>query len=375
MSTRLFRKSWWIDFRYGGRRYRKRSPVNTKAGAEIYEAQLRNRLLMGESIDIKKPPKKIPTFEEYSKGWLATYVVNNNKISEQEKKESILRIHLNPFLGKLPFNEITTHKVELFKASKVACYNPKTINNMLAVMGKCLRCAYEEYELESKLPKIQLMKTTDPDFDYLSIEESELLLKYANGVWQDMILVALKAGLRLGELLALDWNDLNFVSKIITVRRSMYKGSPGSTKTHKVRVVSMTDDIIRVLGTKKDKAGYVFKDSSGDPIKDHTAARNIHRICKLANIRLVRWHVLRHTFASHLAMAGTPMRVIQDSLGHTTQKMTMRYAHLSPHTFENEIKKLNITNFENVFGQQVGNKKKELVKIKKRESDIISNTR
>jgi hypothetical protein len=66
-------------------------------------------------------------------------------------------------------------------------------------------------------------------------------------------------------------------------------------------------------------------------------------------------------------MAGTPMRVIQDSLGHGSQKMTMRYAHLSPHTFENEIKKLNVANFDEIFGQPVGNRL-EKVQIKKRKS-------
>jgi integrase len=370
MCVTTIKGAYWVDIHWGGTRYRRKSPVNSKAGARTFEAKLRTRLFNGEGIDGKKRAKAIPAFEEYAKSWMATYVVNNNKISEQEKKESLLRIHLNPFFGKMKINEITTHKVELYKASKVKEYNPKTINNMLAVFGRCLRCAFEELEIETKLPKIQLNKTTDPPFDYLTIEESNTLLKHADGVWQNMILVALKSGLRLGELLALDWHDINFVSRIITVRRSMYKGSPGPTKSHKVRVVSLADDVIKVLATKKNKSGYVFKNKDGNPVKDHTAARNIHRICKLAGLRLVRWHVLRHTFASHLAEAGVSMRVIQDSLGHSSLKMTMRYAHLSPHTFESAINKLKINNFDEIFGHQMGTKQTVLANKKARVSNL-----
>lgn len=376
MSVRKIRNTWWIDIHFNGLRYRRKSPDSSRASATAYEAYLRNRLAKGKPIDKQAEDKKIPKFNEYSKDWLKTYVRNNNKISEQEKKESVIRIHLNPVFGKLPINKITTHKIELFKAKKFnEGYKPKSINNFLATLGKCLRCAYEDFELNERLPKIKLNKVHDIRIDYLSIEESELLLRHADGVWKDMILIALKTGLRLGELLALDWNDVNFESKIITVRRSMYKGIPGPTKTYKVRVVSMTDDVLWVLFIKRKKEGYVFTDERGEALKDHRAERNIHRICKLAGMRLFRWHTLRHTFASHLAMAGVPMRVIQDLMGHGSEKMTMRYAHLSPHTFESAINKLKINNFEDIFGHYTVNTSRKLAKIKKRKLEHDSNLR
>jgi len=374
MAVRIIKKSWWVDIRFARQRYRRRSPENTRAGAVAYEALLRGRLVRGESVDIESV-KKTPKFRGYAESWLNTYVINNNKPSEQDKKESILRIHLNPFFGKISIDKITTHKVEVYKATKIKKYNPKTINNQLAVLGKCLRCAYDELEIETKFPEIKPNKLIDPTFTYLSEEECSLLLKHADEIWKDMILVALKTGLRLGELLALDWNDINLESKVISVRRSMYKGSPGPTKSHKVRAVSLTEDVVKVLSVRSNKKGYVFPDEKGEALKDHRAARNIHRICDLAGIRRVRWHVLRHSFSSHLAMAGVSMRIIQDLLGHSSSRMTMRYVHLSPHTFEDAINKLNLTDFNELFGHYVGNQDKVRVKTKKRKHDSWSNFR
>ncbi|MCD4761941.1 hypothetical protein K8R32_03185, partial [bacterium] len=124
MAVRIIKKSWWVDIRFARQRYRRRSPENTRAGAVAYEALLRGRLVRGESVDIESV-KKTPKFRGYAESWLNTYVINNNKPSEQDKKESILRIHLNPFFGKISIDKITTHKVEVYKATKIKKYNPK----------------------------------------------------------------------------------------------------------------------------------------------------------------------------------------------------------------------------------------------------------
>ena len=63
-------------------------------------------------------------------------------------------------------------------------------------------------------------------------------------------------------------------------------------------------------------------------------------ICRLAGLRQVSWHVLRHTFASHLAMRGAPLKAIQDLLGHATIQMTMRYAHLAPEVARDAVRLL-----------------------------------
>jgi site-specific recombinase XerD len=78
------------------------------------------------------------------------------------------------------------------------------------------------------------------------------------------------------------------------------------------------------------------------------------RACKKAGLRMIGWHVLRHTFASHLAMRGVPLKAVQELLGHATIEMTMRYAHLAPTVKREAVAQLDLPASEG-FGQLMGN--------------------
>jgi integrase len=382
MSQRKIKNAWWVDFRFRRKRYRRKSPDNSKAGARAYESLLVSKLNKGESIDDNEAKESVPKFSEYAQRWLKTYVKNNNKPSEIYKKGRIVEIHLNPFFGKIPIDKITQYKIEEYKSAKLEKQQAKTTNNQLGVLSKCLHCAYDEFEIEKKFPNIMRYTKTGKEADYLTYEECEQLVGSADGVWKEMILVALQTGLRLGELLALDWNDIKFfvdndsiLKGIISVRRSMYRGSPGPTKNNGVRAVSLTEDLVRLLAGKKDRKGFVFTDNEGRSLNHDRALRNLHRICKVAGIRDTTWHPLRHTFASQLAMAGVSMRIISDLLGHSSEQMTRIYAHLSPHTFETAINNLKLPTFDEIFGHQVGTEEELLVETKKRKQEYQSNFR
>src|SRR5262245_22553301 len=107
MAVRMIKKSWWVDFRAGHTRYRKRSPENTRTGAQTYEAMLRHRLALGESLaPTKSEPRAAPIFEEFAPRWVEQYVKSNNKSSEQYAKHFILKSSLVPFFGPFRLGEI-----------------------------------------------------------------------------------------------------------------------------------------------------------------------------------------------------------------------------------------------------------------------------
>lgn len=211
MSVRKIGKSWWVDFRYDRIRYRKRSPENSKAGALAYEALLRQNLRMGESSNPCPPEeKKYPLFKEFAWEWFEIYAVPNNKPSEISNKENHLRAHLIPFFGKTRIDKISSLQIEKYKAKKTkTSLSNKSINNHLTTLSTCLRMARDWLDFD-KLPSIKKLKVESYRLDFLSKEESRKLLAHAKGIWRDVFLVALKTGMRRGELLALSWEDINW---------------------------------------------------------------------------------------------------------------------------------------------------------------------
>ncbi len=318
-----------MDFRFEGTRYRKKSPENSQAGARAYEALLRSRLAKGESPDQHK--KEVKTFAEFSQEWFETYVKTNNKPSEQMTKEQLLRLHLVPFFGRSPLRSIDSHSIESFKARQLKHgYSRKTVNNHLSALRRCLSHAVEWGRLDT-LPLVKWLSTTPPTFDFLSEPECELLLSdMTEPSWRPMLITARFTGMRVGELLALDWSDVDLKRRQIAVSRALYKGVISSTKTHRVRHLPMATVVAEAFASLPHKTGFVFSQNGGaSPVTARAAGCAIERFCRRARIRRIGWHVLRHTFASHLVAKGTPIRTVQALMGHSTIAMTERYSHLS----------------------------------------------
>lgn len=356
MSTRLFRKTWWVDFRHDGQRVRRRSPDNSRAGAAHYEAVLRQRLARGEPLMAPKAAT-FPRFNAFAWRWYDIYAPTNNKPSEQKAKRIILRKHLVPYFGHFLLDAITPLTIEEFKTIKrKEGLAPKSVNNFLAVLGKCLRTAEEWGELE-RVPRLRYLRVPPQTFDFLSIDEGERLIRAAPYPrWKVMITVALRTGLRLGELLALDWSDISLDTGVITVRRSAFGNQIVSPKSNRIRHVPIAPEVQRTLQEIHRSCGLVFSRHETIPISERVPRRAISRICKEAGIRQIGWHVLRHTFASQLVMAGVNMKAVQELLGHSDIRITMRYAHLSPSTLHDAVRVLEKRMVAtDVLGQPVGN--------------------
>lgn len=208
----------------------------------------------------------------------------------------------------------------------------KTINNRLAVLRRCLNCAREWDCLEAEPPRIKALKCPSPKTDYLTIEECETLLAHASGTVRELVLLALRTGMRQGELRGLQWEAIDWVSGVVIVRHSLSDcvKQLTSTKSNKARYVPLTDDAHALLVARKQSSGYVFKNAEGRPFTGNLLLQHLHRAQTRAGLRSFGWHTLRHTFASQLAVNGVPLRVVQDLLGHSTIIMTQRYSHVAP---------------------------------------------
>jgi integrase len=304
--------------------------LNTRRDAERAERDHIERMFKPAA----PPAREVISFRDFAEQqWLPTYPrAAGNRATTTREKQMHVRVHLVPRLGDVPLHEVRGRVVDRFFAELTgAGLSPKTRKNIGATLNKMLGTATEWGLIEAP-PRLPRIRVPERQFDFLTPEESERLLAGARTPEARLlILFALRTGARASEQLALRWGDLDWVSHKVGFARSAIRGEEGPTKSGRVRYVPLTPELEAALRASRHlKSQLVFCRQDGKPLtlwQLHTA---LETACRRSGLREVRWHDLRHSFASQLAMRGLPLRRVQEWLGHSSIQMTMRYAHLAP---------------------------------------------
>jgi len=180
-----------------------------------------------------------------------------------------------------------------------------------------------------------------------------------------MIFLALRTGMRQGEIRGLQWSSIDWQNRSLVVRHSRCDRNRSlvSPKSNRERHIPMDADLYEMLFRRKQASGYVFiNEEYGEPFTAHRLIDELGIICRKAQVRKIGWHVLRHTFATQLTLRGVPLTVVKELLGHSTIATTMRYSHVAPSSLRSAIEILNPKNAQiEDFGQPVGNQWSRLV--------------
>lgn len=344
MAARKIGKSWYADVTWSGKRYRKRSPWNTKQGARELEQLIVRTLVRDGNLDALGPKKQddvpLPTFAEFAERWMRVACEPEHKYSGVVTKYGHLVNHLFPVFGSLPLDGITSSRVARFKAERLGRgLKKKTVNNILSTLSSCLRTARDWGEIEElpTLPRCKGGRT--PRARFLSENEVQGLVRAAEHPWDVTILFAARTGLRVGELAGLDWSDLRFRDEraYVEVSKGYVRRVLSSTKTDLVRYVMVPHDAATALLDLRESVtnvdGPMFQ-WKGSRFTYGTAQHYLYKACDVLGIERIGWHVLRHTYASELVQRGASLASVQTLLGHTKVEMTRRYAHLAPDFLE-----------------------------------------
>ena len=360
-KTGAVREYWMVDVDIehpdGTReRVRKVSPVQTRRGAEQYERELRDAVVQRSRRG--KEVRYVKTVSQFAQEFLQTYVAVNNKPSEAKTKQIILDQHVVPRLGRLRLDEVG-ERLEPFKAALLDTgLSRKRVNNILAVVSKMLRYA-EERGLLDRVPKLRLLKLPPTSHDFFTFDEYAGLIQAAAAepFWNVAVLLGGDAGLRIGEIIELRWADLDFASENIAVRRSSWEGIVGTTKGGRERIVPMTRRLKgAVEKIRHSRSTLVLCNGDGTPVTADAAKRPLWKVCERAGLRRVGWHVLRHTFCSHLAMRGAAPAAIQTLAGHQSPSTTNRYMHLAPVMLRETVRLLDLTGQHGTDGNETENR-------------------
>ncbi len=293
-------------------------------------------------------------FKDYATNWLENRIKVRSSRRTYENYSSVLRNHLLPFFKDRPMNLITVFDVDALtaKLSKKG-HNAKGTNIIFGVLRSIVLSAVRDELLEKDPLRHYKPLRENPRGDVFmtAAEIRDLFNANLNEEHYPLFVMALNTGLRKGELAGLCWDMIHFDNNLIEIARSRDRfGLADRLKTEgSRRYVPMNKDVRRLLMDlkRKSKSEFVLTTKEGKAISCHHIYRYFSGALKKAGIRRqIRFHDLRHTFASHFMMNGGNIYDLQKILGHTNIKMTQRYAHLAP---EHLVGAANIVSFASCF--------------------------
>lgn len=324
-------KNWYIDYYFKGRRKRKKIGPSKKLAEQVLK-DVHVKLAKSEFLGIHEEKKLLfkdyaEQYKEYSKTVKAPSSVTRDK--------EIITKHLAPALEDQYLFQIALDDVEHYRAKRLKDdASPSTINKEVNLLKAMLNRAVEwKYLKANPLQGFRQLKEPPGRLRYLNPEEFQNLITAcsSDAGLLAVVQLALYTGMRRGEILNLKWENIDLQKRLVLLEK---------TKTNERRIIPINDTLAEVLkniprSEESKDTDIVFPGLSGNML-----SMAFRRACGKAKITNFRFHDLRHTFASHLTMAGYNQRTIQHLLGHKDPRMTVRYAHLSDDYLSQAVKAL-----------------------------------
>lgn len=287
--------------------------------------------------------------------WLDAWINKYAKLSIKQRtylqyKESIEK-HINPILGDYELTNLSANVLQEFVIQKLETGNLKTgkglsSNSVIGIVGVLKQALHQALVLEMitkdnsnliKMPTVQ-----EKLVEAFEIEEQNKIVDYCMSSKKPNhfgIVLCFYTGLRIGELLALTWNDIDFDRKTMSINKSVfytkingkYETVIDTPKTkHSIRVIPLPKQILDKLKEikKSSKSKYVLTTRNNKMVNMRTYQRTFERILKKLNVTVRNFHSLRHTFATRAIEMGMDVKTLSEILGHKNPVVTLtRYTH------------------------------------------------
>jgi integrase len=305
----------WIDYYVNGRRRRERIGPDRRLAETVLQKR-KVAIAEGKYLDKRAVPRC--TFTELAQLYRPWARVNHRGYASTTSRVT----RLCETFGPLQLLEITPIEVDAYVARWATLRRPVTVNREVQLIHHMFVKALEWGKaLENPVRYQKPLRVNNRRLRYLSHEEIGQLLDIADDTLSLILITALHTGPRRGELFALTWQDVDFKLGIIRIVHA---------KNGERREIPMTDTLHSTLQQLPKHLGsdHVFPGKTGQGLVD--IRKRFYRALREAKIEGFVFHDLRHTFASHLMMAGVDLMTVKEFLGHKDIKMTLRYAHLAP---------------------------------------------
>ena len=293
-----------------------------------------------------------PTLEQWSKIWLESFCKAAVRSGTYENYKFFFRTYINPTIGKIELKSLSTVNCQQFlmkmfaegrqRGNKKKGLSEATVRDIKIALHTCLQKAVDE-EIITKNPcsKVKLPKGEPKEMKTLAANDLAAFLNEARlSECYEFYYLVIATGMRRGEILALEWNDIDFKNKTISVSKQLQrtpdglKVSPPKTKSS-IRKITISDDCVNLLkvlrGRQRLDQKLLFPSPITDGYRDPDAVtRKLHRMLKRAGLPDIRFHDLRHSFATLSLEQGMDIKTVSHMLGHTDAGFTMNtYMHVT----------------------------------------------
>ena len=353
------RGRWVIDFydQYGKRRWKTLPEGTTKKKARVELRAIEEKVARGVYL----PTKKVPLFSEVAKDWLE-YKKPNLRVTSWEVCEGHTRNHFEE-LNDLKVNQITMAIVERYITTRQKQgMHILTLRKILVTLGQILNYAVRHRYLDhNPLRDAERPRGKGSEGEgeqdkmmVLNPEQIKALLgKVTDQKYKTLFMLAVFTGARQGELLGLKWEDVDWEKSQLHIQRTYTKGLFFTTKTKSSsRKVDLGPKVITSLkkwklACPKSELDLMFPNESGQPMNySNMMSRHFKPALKSAKVPQIRFHDLRHTYASLFIEQGENLKYIQNQLGHSSPTVTLNvYAHLMKSTNQEAACRLENTIF------------------------------
>ena len=343
-----------------GNRIRKARYFKLKKEAQEWLLHIRNDIKNDAYIE----PSKM-TVAQWLEIWLLEYKKNHIKPKTYLNYHINVEKHIKPLLGKHFLKDLRGDTVQKFinDLSKEKGLGASVVKNIKTILYSALEQACEN-GLIAKNPAshVKLPRHEKPEIEVLTLEEQQRFIGIAQNRYHgEIFILILATGLRIGEALALTWNDIDFEKNLLRVNKTVcevrdpddpndkWRVIYGSPKTKSsIRTIPLLPDIANMLKLAHQKSGesrlgneFIFKTRTGNTIRHSSAHRKFKDILKKADITNMHIHCLRHTFATRGLEQGIELKIMQELLGHSSINMTADlYTHVLPDKKYESILKL-----------------------------------
>jgi integrase len=302
--------------------------TNTRAAAEAAERdriwRLQNPLAFADAT-----PKEVPTLREYTDQFLNGYAADHKERSREEKRR-ILDTYILEELGELRLSEITQATIDTLRADLLRGRTTKTAANVLAVLSSIMKYAAQNGLISVAGFRFTVKSDEGAEVEAVpAVDIGKLIAATPDHRYRVMILLAAEAGLRAGEIRALEWADID--GELLNIRRALdTRNRPTSTKSRRHRRVPVSHELAGALDRHRQTGPTVVtKLRSPGPLTYWAMRDGILSVYDAAGVRVpsMPWHALRHSYGTALARAGVPVEVIRKAMGHASIATTLRYFH------------------------------------------------